>query len=57
MVIKVDITLQSARSRFLKTDPYERTNHWQGYANDYNVKTINSRVDEVQLAIPQSRYK
>ncbi len=46
--------MQLERSRHLNAEPYERTGRRIGYANGYKDKTMNTRVGEVKLAIPQT---
>ncbi|MGB3976346.1 MAG: transposase, partial [bacterium] len=43
------------RSRVLQAEPYERTDHRQGYANGFKPKTLKTRIGELNLQIPQVR--
>jgi transposase-like protein len=42
-------------SRYLKAEPYERTEQRQSYANGYKAKMVKTRVGTVDLAVPQTR--
>jgi len=43
------------RSAALNANPYERSSHRKGYANGFKPKTVNTRVGELHLQIPQTR--
>lgn len=53
--ILMNSAMQLERSRHLNAEPYERTGRRTGYANGYKNKTMNTRIGEVKLAIPQTR--
>lgn len=55
IAILMNSAMQLERSRHLNAEPYERTGRRIGYANGYKNKTLNTRVGEVKLAIPQTR--
>jgi len=55
IAIMMNGAMQIERSRYLKAEPYERTDQRQSYANGYKPKTVKTRVGEIQLAVPQSR--
>lgn len=55
IAILMNSAMQLERSRHLNAEPYERTGRRIGYANGYKNKTMNTRVGEVNLAIPQTR--
>lgn len=55
IAILMNSAMQLERSRHLNAEPYERTGRRIGYANGYKNKTMNTRVGEVKLAIPQTR--
>jgi putative transposase len=55
IAILMNSAMQLERSRHLNAEPYERTGRRTGYANGYKNKTMNTRVGEVNLAIPQTR--
>lgn len=55
IAILMNSAMQLERSRHLNAEPYERTGRRTGYANGYKNKTMNTRVGEVKLAIPQTR--
>ena len=43
------------RAQALEADPYQRTEKRRGYANGFKPKTLNTRVGELALQIPQVR--
>ena len=43
------------RSKVLEASPYERTANRQGYANGFKPKTLQTRLGEMTVAIPQVR--
>lgn len=43
------------RARVLQAEPYERTDHRQGYANGFKPKTLKTRIGELNLQVPQVR--
>ena len=43
------------RSAVLEAQPYERTPRRRGYANGFKPKTVQTRVGELELAVPQTR--
>lgn len=43
------------RSAFLGAGPYERAEERKGYSNGFKEKTVNTRIGELNLAIPQVR--
>ncbi len=43
------------RSQALEADPYQRTEKRHGYANGFKPKTLNTRVGELALQVPQVR--
>jgi transposase-like protein len=53
--IMMNAAMKIERARFLQADPYERTDHRQGYANGYKSKTVKTRVGQIQLSVPQTR--
>jgi len=53
--ILMNSAMQIERSRYLKADPYERTEQRQSYANGYKAKSVKTRVGTVSLAVPQTR--
>ncbi len=53
--ILMNTAMQIERSRYLRADPYERTEQRQSYANGYKSKTVKTRVGTVNLAVPQTR--
>ena len=55
IAIMMNGAMQIERSRYLRAEPYERTEQRQSYANGYKPKTIKTRVGEVQLSVPQTR--
>jgi len=55
IAIMMNGAMQIERSRYLKAEPYERTDQRQSYANGYKPKTVKTRIGEIQLAVPQTR--
>jgi transposase-like protein len=53
--ILMNTAMKIERSRYLKAEPYERTDQRQSYANGYKSKTVKIRVGTVDLAVPQTR--
>ena len=53
--ILMNTAMKIERSRYLKAEPYERTDQRQSYANGYKSKTVKTRVGTVDLAVPQTR--
>jgi putative transposase len=43
------------RSAVLKADPYERCESRLGHANGFKPKTLNTRMGQIELRIPQVR--
>ena len=43
------------RSRVLAAEPYQRTDTRQGHANGFKPKTLNTRLGQLSLAVPQVR--
>jgi transposase-like protein len=55
MRILLNEVMKLERSAFLHADSYERTSERRGYANGFKGKTVQSRVGELPLRIPQVR--
>ena len=55
IAIMMNGAMQIERSRYLRAEPYERTEQRQSYANGYKSKTVKTRIGELQLAVPQTR--
>ncbi len=55
IVILMNSAMQLERFHHLNAALYERGGSRKGYANGYKPETMNTRVGEVQLAIPQTR--
>ena len=47
--------MQIERELVLQAESHQRTAERQGYANGYKPKTLNTRVGQVELRIPQTR--
>jgi putative transposase len=47
--------MQIERQQVLKAESHQRTADRQGYANGFKPKTLNTRVGQVDLRIPQTR--
>lgn len=43
------------REHYLGASPYERSGERTGYANGFKAKTMNTRVGELELRVPQTR--
>ena len=53
--IIINEAMRVERSRTLRAGPYERSDTRTGYANGYKPKTLNSRVGQLFLSVPQVR--
>ncbi len=53
--ILMNTAMKIERSRYLRAEPYERTEQRQSYANGYKAKMVKTRVGTVDLAVPQTR--
>ena len=51
----LNTAMQLERAAFLGADRYERSNERSGYANGYKPKTLNTRVGQLDLRVPQTR--
>lgn len=51
----VNEAMKIERSAALEADPFERNESRRGYANGFKNKTINTRVGQINLDIPQVR--
>jgi putative transposase len=49
------LAMQSERQQALKAESHRRTDERQGYANGFKPKTIEMRIGDVPLPIPQTR--
>ena len=47
--------MQIEREQVLKAESHQRTADRQGYANGFKPKTLNTRVGQIDLRIPQTR--
>lgn len=43
------------RQDYLRAAPYERTDDRRSYANGFKAKTVNSRIGQLDLKVPQTR--
>jgi len=43
------------RNAHLRAEPYERSDHRRGHANDFKPKRVKTRFGELELAVPQTR--
>jgi len=55
MEILMNVAMKTERSGFLGAGPYERVETRRGYANGFKGKTVQTRMGELELAIPQVR--
>jgi transposase-like protein len=53
--ILMNTAMQIERSRYLRAEPYERTEQRRSHADGFKPKSVKTRVGEIQLAIPQTR--
>ncbi|MDG2385456.1 MAG: IS256 family transposase [Pirellulaceae bacterium] len=53
--ILVNEAMLIERSEALRAEPYERTSERRGYANGFKPKTLNTRVGQLELQVPQTR--
>ncbi len=55
IAILVNEAMKIERAEALNAEPYERTAARRGYANGFKPKTVNSRVGQLALQVPQTR--
>lgn len=55
MRVMLNEAMRIERSQALEAGPYQRTEKRRGYANGFKPKTLNTRVGELALQIPQVR--
>jgi len=55
MRIIVNEAMKIQRSAVLEAEPFERNDSRKGYANGFKNKTINARVGQIDLDVPQVR--
>lgn len=55
MRLMLNEAMRIERSQALEADPYQRTEKRRGYANGFKPKTVNTRLGELPLQIPQVR--
>ncbi len=53
--ILMNAAMQIERSRYLRAEPYERTEQRRSHANGFKPKSVKTRIGEIELAIPQTR--
>ncbi len=53
--ILMNEAMKLERAEVLGASPYQRTETRRGYANGFKPKTVNSRLGQLDLAIPQTR--
>ena len=53
--ILINTAMQLEREKYLNAASHERTEDRKGYANGYKPKTINTRMGQIEFAIPQTR--
>lgn len=53
IAILMNGAMQIECSRYLRAEPYERTEQRRNHANSFKPKNVKTRVGEIQLAIPQ----
>ena len=47
--------LEEELTLFLNAEPYDRTEERRGYRNGYKPRTLNTRVDRLDLMVPKDR--
>ena len=55
MRLMLNEAMRIERSQVLEADPYQRTEKRRGYANGFKPKTLQTRVGELALQVPQVR--
>lgn len=55
MRVLLNHAMQAERSKVLGAAPYERSTHRKGHANGFKPKTIQTRLGELTLDVPQVR--
>ena len=55
MRLMLNEAMRIERSQALEAGPYQRTEKRRGYANGFKPKTLNTRVGELALQVPQVR--
>jgi len=55
MQMLFDEAMKLERSAVLEAQPCERTARRRGYANGFKPKTVQTRIGELELAVPQAR--
>lgn len=53
--ILMNAAMQLEREKYLNAASHERTEERKGYANGFKPKTINTRMGQIEFAIPQTR--
>jgi len=55
VAVLINASMLSEREDYLQAKPYERTTARRTYANGFKPKTVNSRLGELRLRVPQTR--
>lgn len=55
MTLLLNELMKVERARFLKAEPYQRSEERRGYANGFKPKTVRTRVGDLELRVPQVR--
>ena len=55
VAVLINASMLSEREDYLQAGPYERSAERRTHANGFKPKTINSRLGELQLRVPQTR--
>jgi transposase-like protein len=53
--IVINAAMQAERQQYLKAAPYQHTPERMGHSNGFKPKTVNTRLGEISLDIPQVR--
>jgi putative transposase len=51
----INHAMKAERSKVLEAEPYQRSASRKGYANGFKSKTLQTRLGEIQVAVPQVR--
>ncbi len=55
MQLLLNEAMKIERSQALGAEPYQRSDQRKGYANGFKPKTVNTRVGQLELQVPQTR--
>ena len=55
MQLLINEAMQIERAAYLGAEPYERSENRKSHANGFKTKTLNSRIGQLELQVPQTR--